>query len=116
MSKLGVLKHMSYIPSYLVKFHVRWRCLDLPGASGLRCPPSTGAFLASSEQHAAHHIHQWIAFARDLDSEILLAKLCQRIVPDANVLDMRRIVCAQLPEKVRVTALDCKEQHADKVD
>lgn len=71
---------------------------------------------ATTEQHAAHHIKQWVPLPRNLDGKILFTDLSQGIVPDSDVSDVCRIVRSELTEEVRAAPLDGQEQHVQEVE
>lgn len=108
-------KRPTHIWSLLIKLHARWRCLNLLHSSGLRCSSATCLVLTSSEQHTAHHVHQWVSLPGNLDGEVLLANLSQSIVPDTNFSNLCCIVCSELSEEIGTSALDGQKQHGDEV-
>lgn len=101
----------------LVKLHTgRRSSLDL--LRGPLSPSPTSIILTTltAKKHIAHHIHERVALARDLDSEILLANLGQELIPNTNVPDLRRVVRSQLFEQICASALDGQQQQADEVE
>lgn len=100
----------------LIELHTRRRSsLDL-----LRGSLSSSATIIlttlTAKKHIAHHIHERITLARDLDVEILLANLSQKLIPNANVPDLRRIVRGQLFEQISASALHGQKQQADEIE
>lgn len=101
------------IKSLLIELHARGRCLDL--LPGLRCSSATCLVLTSSKQHTAHHVHQGVSLAGNLDGEVLLANLSQSIVPNTNFSNLYCIVCGELSEEIGTSALDSQQQHGEEV-
>lgn len=70
----------------------------------------------ATEEHIPHHVEERIALSGDLDSKVRLADLGQRVVPDANLLDVDRIVLAEFLEQSGPASLNGEKEQADEVE
>lgn len=66
--------------------------------------------------HAAHHVEERVALARDADPEVHLADLRQSVAPGGHLLQVRRVVLRELLIEVAASALDRQQEKSEEVE
>ena len=70
----------------------------------------------SETHHTPHHVKQRIPLPRNADPKIHLANLRQRVVPNAHLLNIRRVMSRQLLVQIRAPPLHSQQQQTEEVE